>query len=398
MDASDQWWVFTASAAVVLGSYLAGRRGQDRPAIAVLCAAEAATAIALVQWHAVGPWLAEQTVLVVAVFALLAGIHRRLRHELTLRGWDHARDAGLRERARIAAELHDTLGHDLALLSLRAAGIQVTTAEPATREHAAAIRAGAADATATVRRLVDLLRAEPGVAAVLDRARVAGMRISVTGDPPADDFSSRLVTEALSNAARHAPGLPVTVVFGTDRIEVRNPLTGGTESTVDRSGSGLVTFAAQLAAVGGTLTTESTDDEFRLVARVPADVDRRLDPPPDALDRDYREHRRRARTALTTTLVAPLGLLILLATGFYAWAAHDTTIEPDRYDRLHVGMAEDAATRLLPRRQAHIRFRAAEPGCRYYTDGNYPLAYGTYEVCFADGVLTRPADPGGDSR
>jgi hypothetical protein len=220
----------------------------------------------------------------------------------------------------------------------------------------------------------------------------------VTGDPPADDFTSRLLTEALSNAARHAPGLPVTVVFGTHRLEVRNPLSEDPESTVDRTGTGLAALATQLATVGGTLTTGSADGEFRLVARIPADVDRRLDPPPDALDRDYRQHRRRARTALVTTLVAPLGLLVLLTTGFYAWAAHETTIEPDRYRQLHVGMPEEAATRLLPRRQAHIRFRAAEPGCRYYSDGNYPLAYDTYEVCFDDGLLTRLTNPGRDRR
>lgn len=393
MATSDRWWVVTASALVIVGSYLGGRRDHVRAVIVLLCAAEAAAAIALISRHSVAWWLAEQVVLVTAVLGMLTGAYRRLRHELAQRGWDHARHVGLRERARIAAELHDTLGHDLALLSLRAAGIQVTTAEPDTRERAAAIRAGAADATDAVRRLVHLLRAEPGAAAVIDRARGAGMKVSVTGDPPTNDFSSRLITEALSNAARHAPDAPVTVVFGADRhIEVRNPVGKAESPPTGHDGSGLATFAAQLGAAGGRLTTESTGGEFRLIAHLPPDVDRRIGVTHGALDSEYLSGRKQARAMLTTTLVAPLGLLILIATGFYAWAAHGTTLEPADYGKLHVGMSETAATRLLPRHQVHVRFGSARPGCRYYTDGNYPLAYDTYEVCFRNGVVAGLTD------
>jgi hypothetical protein len=410
VDGSDQWWMVLAAGALIVGCYLAGRRGHVGAAVAVLGAAEAATAAALVARHGAAAWLAEQVAIVAALFAMLAGAYRRQRYELALRGWEHARDAGLRERARIAAELHDTLGHDLALLALQAAGIQVTTAEPATREQAAAIRAGAAEATATVRRLVDLLRAEPGVAAVIDRARAAGMAVTVVGDPPADEFSSRLVTEALSNVARHAPDTPVTVTFGADRrLEVCNGLPDSAESVTasatgsalvpggdGRRGTGLATFAAQLAAVGGRLTAGPVDGQFRLVATVPADVDRRIGRRADPIDHDYRSHRRRARTVLTTALVAPLALLVLITTGFYAWATHDTTLEAAGYRRLAVGMPEAAAAQVLPPRQAHVRLAAQHrPDCRYYTDGNYPLAYATYEVCFRDGRVSRLVDHSG---
>jgi len=431
-------YLLVGATVLIVAGYLCGRRGQVWAAIAVLCAAEALSALLLVQRQSVGAWLAEQVVVVVALFATSAGAYRRLRHQLAMRGWEHARSAGLRERARIAAELHDTLGHDLALLSLQAAGIQVTAADPAIIERAAAMRAGAAEATETVRRLVDLLREEPDVRAVIDRARAAGMTVEVTGPPPEGDLSARLLAEALTNAARHAPGVPVTVTFTPqNHIEVRNPLRApevageravseafagygrvsaetirggvvsggdipgeGVPDAVDRpaggavrAGTGLATFAARLAELGGELTAASDGGEFRLAARVP------VGDGPDVVAADLRAGRRRSRRVLAVTLLAPLGVLILITTGFYAWAAHDTTIEPDAYRQLHVGMTESAARALLPSRQAAIRLDAGHgPGCEHYTDGNYPLAYDTYEICFGGGVVTRLMDRSGGDR
>jgi signal transduction histidine kinase len=379
-----------AAAVVVVGCYLCARRGVAWVAVLLLCGLEAVAAVAVARSQDTVSWLIDQLVVVLAVFAALIGAYRRLRHEFVERGWQQARDARLHERARIAADLHDTLGHDLALLSLQAAGIQVTAKDPDTRERAAAVRAGSAAAIDTVRRIVDLLdvEAEADVAGVLDRARAAGMTVEVTGAPPRERFVARLVSEALSNAARHAPGAPVSVAFAGRRVEIVNPVPG--DGVAGRAGTGLAVLSARLVEVGGSLTADASQGRFRLVADVPAGLGADDD---DRLGADYRSRRSRVRRMLAGTVLIPFAALVVVSTGFYAWAVRGASMEGRAFDELRVGMPESAAVALLPAREAPVRLGGPRgPGCRYYTDGNYPLAYGNYVVCFAEDRVYRVED------
>jgi signal transduction histidine kinase len=373
-------WYALAAAVVIVACYLCGRRGTIWAAVVLLSAAEVAATVAVAVRHDAASWLLDQVITVFAVSAAMAGAYRRLRHDLTLRGWSHAREARLRERTRVAAEIHDTLGHDLTLLSLRAGAIQIKAADPEIRDQAAALRAGAAEAIATVRGLVDLLgesNSESDAADVIRRAREAGMTIAVTGTPPEAGFTGRLVTEALSNAARHSPGAPVTIRFGSGgRVEISNsPVRGG--AAPSRQGTGLATLRATLEQAGGQLTVDNADDRFRLIARIPDNTGE------SPLAADYASRRRRLRTTLAAGVLAPIVSLGVVSAGFNTWAAHGATMEPEAYGKLHVGMMERDALTVLPARQAPIR--AAKKACRYFTDGNFPLAYGNYEICFRDG-------------
>jgi signal transduction histidine kinase len=401
-------------------SYLLGRRGAPRTAAAVLGGAEAASIAALVTTHDTLGWLGDQSVLVLGVFCVLAGAYRRLRHELTAQGWSRAgaaqAAARLRERARIAAELHDTVGHELTLLSLRAGGIQVTTADPAVREQAAALRSAAADAITKVRRLVDVLGEDasgggPGLDELVRRQRAAGTTVHVEGELPGEASdpvrraAARVVAQALANAAQHAFGEPVRIVIGARdgevSITVTNPCPPRAPSP--RAGSGLAAMGERLRMLGGTLRTERTVDEFRLVASMPRDAEARvtadgtggMDP---EVVVEYGRRRRRAREVLVASVAAPLAALVILATGFYAWAVRDASIEARDFQRLHVGMAQGTAEGILPGRQARLRFGPAAAGCRFYTNGNYPLAYGNYEVCFHAGRVSSITDRTGNSR
>src|SRR5690242_17487793 len=103
-----QWYAF-AAAAVVVGCYLCGRRSRIGTVIALLSAVEVVAAVAVARTQDTVSWLIDQVVVVLAVFAAVAGAYRRLRHEFVEQGWAHARDARLHERTRIAADLHDTL-------------------------------------------------------------------------------------------------------------------------------------------------------------------------------------------------------------------------------------------------------------------------------------------------
>jgi signal transduction histidine kinase len=394
MHGWGQWYAL-AAAAVVAGCYLCGARGRPWAVVALLGALEVAAAAAVARSQDTVSWLGDQVVVVLGVFVALTGAYRRLRHEFVEQGWAHARDARLHERARIAADLHDTLGHDLALLSLQAAGIQVTAGEPETRERAAAVRAGSAAAIETVRRIVDLLdvEAEADVPTVLDRARAAGMTLEVTGTAPGEPFVARLLSEALSNAVRHAPGATVTVTFAGRRVEIVNPVPEG--AVAGRPGTGLVMLSARLEQAGGSLTAGLTDGRFRLVAEVPAG----MDTDDGRLGDDYRFRRRRVRRMLAGTVLIPFAVLLVVATGFYAWAVRDASMDDRAFAGLRVGMPETAAVQVLPRREAPVRWGGpSKPGCRFYTDGNYPLAYGNYVVCFSGNRVSRLEDLTGRDR
>lgn len=136
-----------------------------------------------------------------------------------------AERAELRERTRIAADIHDSLGHDLALIALRAGALELAgdLSEP-NRQAAGELRAAASTATDRLRSTIGVLRqAGPidphieHVSTVVDSARSAGMVVTTHGfdeapmPPLIERTVSYIVRESLTNAARHAPGADVEI-------------------------------------------------------------------------------------------------------------------------------------------------------------------------------------------
>jgi hypothetical protein len=83
--------------------------------------------------------------------------------------------------------------------------------------------------------------------------------------------------------------------------------------------------------------------------------------------------------------------------GFYTWASHGTSLEPADAKELSVGMPAPGARAVLPARTAPVRLLPAPAhpawwSCRVYTDGNFPLAMATTEVCFDAGRVVRITD------
>lgn len=186
--------------------------------------------------------------------------------------------AHLRERTRIAHEVHDTLGHELSLLALQAGALEMTL--PAEHQTAAAqLRVSAAGATERLADLVLLLRdGDPptgvGLRDLVDRAVAAGLRVEFTvdGSTPSTVERSvqRVVQEALTNAAKHAPksvvSLKVTSVDGTTAVEVCNDvgLRRGPGSRL-----GLVALRERVRLAGGALRVSRGGGRFELVATLP---------------------------------------------------------------------------------------------------------------------------------
>lgn len=111
--------------------------------------------------------------LFVVVLPWLGGRNRRQGRALAEAGWARAQQlereqrivadrARLRERARIAQDMHDSLGHELSLIALRAGALQVARdLPPRHRAATAELRSAAAEATDRLHAIIGVLR-EPG--------------------------------------------------------------------------------------------------------------------------------------------------------------------------------------------------------------------------------------------
>ena len=280
-------------------SYRAGRAlGSPRQAVAVAAATVAAFAVRLPGGHPVslaavhlvfvvlpllvGRYVAQHERLVAA----LEASNRRLRRERELL----AERARLRERLRIARDMHDSLGHRLGLVAIQAAALEVAPLPP---EQATAVRrlaAAARDAVDELHEVVGALRAadeEPAGRGVADipglvgEYRAAGVPVTLRRagaerplPPAADAAAYRVVEEGLTNAARHAPGRPVTVTLEWEAdallVGVVNPLPAASADAGEpRRGHGLRGLRERVGAIGGLLDHRRSGEEFRLFAMLP---------------------------------------------------------------------------------------------------------------------------------
>ena len=212
---------------------------------------------------------------------------------------ERRRAAGLAERARIARELHDSVGHALTVTTLQAgAAAEVLDSDPAfARRALAAIEETGRTALDDLDHVLGVLR-EDGTAptvtsgaphgldaldTLVSGARSAGVDVEVHRDGELSGLPAvvsregyRLVQEALTNALRHAGPVPVTVRLavrdtGLD-LTVDNPLPGG-QRRAGRGGRGLRGMAERAALLGGELTAGPDGGVWRLAARLPSVVE-----------------------------------------------------------------------------------------------------------------------------
>lgn len=200
------------------------------------------------------------------------------------------------ERTRIAREMHDTLSHRLALISTYAGALDYRKdLDPETvRSTARLVQQTASTASAELRTVLDVLREDPTdtrpepdlsqVDSLLAQVRATGVQVTNTVQRPGleliPDTTSRtlyrMLQEALTNAVKHAPGAPVEIRWGgtQDHVEltVTNPLTapkGRAEAMGQSSGFGLIGLDERARALGGNVSTSTSQNAFRLEATVP---------------------------------------------------------------------------------------------------------------------------------
>ncbi|MET7689250.1 histidine kinase [Streptomyces sp. NPDC005483] len=295
----------------VIGTYSAVMHSRHRAgAMAGLLVAAVLAGVAFRSTQPVLPgWSSPGVVLLVA--GVLAGVVRLGRQRLAA-GRDRfaalertheeaTRRAVAEERARIAAELHDVVTHNVSVMVIQAgAARKVMDAAPErSKEALLAVEAGGRAAMAELRNVMGLLAAsdtgrpdspadglepQPGLGqldALIDRVRAAGTPVGVAVSlppeplPPGVDLTAyRVVQEALTNTLKHAPGAEavVTVGWSGDRLEVEVMDSGGVRDGVpaEGNGRGLIGLRERLAVYGGELTAGPTlTGGFRIRATMP---------------------------------------------------------------------------------------------------------------------------------
>lgn len=279
-----------ALALLACTSYQAGRHVASRRDLTLtVVAAFAYPAVLLVptQRLADEPWPALARIALLVALPLVAGVHltrqaERLRRERRL----HAERERLRERLRIAVDMHDSLGRWLSLVSVQAAALEVAPLPADQRPVARNLAHAARTAVDELHAVVATLRDSPGLDGVdelVEQFRRAGVAVTVersgsarplaTGD--AGHAAYRVVQEGLTNAARHAPGEPVAVSLAWEPdallVGVANPTRGPVR---DERGTGLAGLSERVRSAGGLLRVHVEPAGFRLVAMLPVAPDR----------------------------------------------------------------------------------------------------------------------------
>ncbi|MEL3947631.1 MULTISPECIES: sensor histidine kinase [Streptomyces] len=267
----------------------------------------------------VGSWSTVATGTALYATALLAGAIRRGRREDRARlaeqieatATERARRTVLEERARIARELHDVVAHHMSLISIQADAAPYRVQDPPGElvTEFAAIRAGALEGLAELRRLLGLLRAESAddapadttpqpsleqLDALLSQVRATGLPVTarVTGTrralPPGVELSAyRIVQEALSNTLRHAPGAATAVELGyghtTLTLRVTNGPATGAAPPSPGAGHGLTGMRERVAMLGGDFAAgPAPEGGYEVTATLPTHTAPPLSPDKDS--------------------------------------------------------------------------------------------------------------------
>ncbi|MET3982257.1 histidine kinase [Streptomyces sp. PvR034] len=323
-----------------------------------------------------------------------------------------AGQARLRERQRIAQDMHDSLGHQLALISVHTGALEVDPAlTERQREAVGVLRQASVAAMHELREVVGILRdgveapvpveesAGPaargiaGIAGIVEAARGAGtdVRLITTGRPrplvaACDHAAYRIAQESLTNAYKHAPGAPITVELRYEDdslvVEIANgPVAVPGAGEVVSGGQGLTGLRERARLVGGMVHagpiegggfrvagvlpygTEPAGARESGAAEVADDFGQQLRAPSgkgvaapvdwSAVDRELRRGRSRTGGIALGCGVAFAALVVLVivigaAVTLLVGSVSDVTISRSDYDAAKVGESEDVVRGRLP--------------------------------------------------
>ena len=196
------------------------------------------------------------------------------------------------ERRRIARDVHDLVGHGLAVAlvqiasarhvlrrDVEAADEALVAAERAGRTSMRELRATLAMLRDGDRQDVSALPAAADIETLVEQSRADGLGVTyrVVGDTHASGGGTglalyRIAQEALANAQRHAPGAAteVTLECGDDAHRLRVLSRGARVTSPDRPTFGIRGMEERAAGVGGSLSAGTTPEGWLVEATIPA--------------------------------------------------------------------------------------------------------------------------------
>ncbi len=201
------------------------------------------------------------------------------------------------ERARIARELHDMVGHAIATMTVQAGAERMALgdARPETTKVLRQIELTGRETLQEMRRLLGVLRVDeddavltpqPGLAqldALVERMAQSGLEVVARIDgvaravPAGMNISAyRIVQEALTNVLKHAEATSATVrvavADGAVEIEVTDDGPGATAAE-NGAGHGLTGIRERVALYGGSLEAgPAPGGGWRVLAKLPKEV------------------------------------------------------------------------------------------------------------------------------
>ncbi|MEU0941411.1 histidine kinase [Streptomyces canus] len=197
------------------------------------------------------------------------------------------------ERLRIARDLHDVIGHQVAMLSMHLGAAEIGLPEDAESSRQALVSARSSARTVVVetQRILALLRlgddvfddealrpipALSGLEGLVASFESIGLDIRASIDVPAGFVEPsvgvtvyRVVQEALTNAYRHGDGTATVEVRERDGrigVTVENRVAHSSRRSDLGSGLGLVGMRERVESSNGRLAIDSDDGRFRVHA------------------------------------------------------------------------------------------------------------------------------------
>jgi signal transduction histidine kinase len=216
----------------------------------------------------VGLW---QSLGVGALVAAAAAVATTVRARMDAQA-DRARRTATEEKLRMAQDLHDGVGHGLAVIAMQAGvALHVLDKDPAAARAALeAVRDTSREALDALRAELSWLAGEPaprtprhGLAdldQLVARVQAAGLEVHMDTDAPRalpadlDNAAYSIAQEALTNVLRHADATRVALrIEAEDDTLVVTVTDDGRGGEVHDEGMGLTGMRERVAALGGTL-------------------------------------------------------------------------------------------------------------------------------------------------
>lgn len=278
-----------------IGSFLTAWRGSLRrwvPVVAVTLAI-VVTGMAVraattdVGWWESTLWQALGTSGITVAAGLLGGLARSRRQTAE----ERVARAATEEKLRMAQDLHDGVGHGLAVIAMQAGvALHVLEKDPAAvRRALEAIRDASRESLTALRSELSALAGEPAARAprrglgdlpeLTARVQAAGVEVRRSGNAgdevpgDVDEAAYAIVQEALTNVLRHANASSVDVRLGrADGALTVTVVDDGRGGAVQDEGMGLSGMRDRVVAVGGTLTAGPRNGRgFEVRAVLPLD-------------------------------------------------------------------------------------------------------------------------------